>query len=224
MRRPNIVFVLTDDQGYPPLAAHGHPFLETPHLDAFHADAIRLTDCHSGTTCAPTRAGLLTGHYANSTGVWHTVGGRSLLRVGEWTLADALKGEGYATSIFGKWHLGDEYPYRPMDRGFDKSIVHGGGGIGQVPDAWGNDYFSDVYSEDGRPKQFDGYCTDVFFKEATKFIRQKAEGRNPNSILLHPRDKRATPSIQRSAHLHGPLSLANPNRIIRPLPGHDHKH
>jgi arylsulfatase A-like enzyme len=169
-RRPNVVFVLTDDQGYPPLGANGHPFVQTPHLDHFCAEAVRFEQFHSGTTCAPTRAGLLTGHYCNSTGVWHTVGGRSLLRAGEWTLADALGEAGWRTGIFGKWHLGDERPYRPQDRGFQRSVVHGGGGIGQVPDWWGNDYFDDTYRVDGAPTPFNGYCTDVFFAEAWRFI------------------------------------------------------
>ena len=168
--RPNIIFVLTDDQGYPPIGAHGHPFVRTPHLDRFHADSVRFEQFHSGTTCAPTRAGLLTGHYCNSTGVWHTVGGRSLLRADEWTLANALSEAGYRTGIFGKWHLGDAYPYRPQDRGFQKSVVHGGGGLGQTPDWWGNDYFDDTYLVDGSPVPFKGYCTDVFFTEALAFI------------------------------------------------------
>ncbi|WP_304186270.1 arylsulfatase [Phenylobacterium aquaticum] len=168
--RPNVILVLTDDQGYPPLAAHGHPFLRTPNLDRFHAEAVSLDQCHSGTTCAPTRAGLMTGNYCNSTGVWHTIGGRSLLRKDEWTLADALGQAGYRTGLFGKWHLGDEYPYRPQDRGFQTCVVHGGGGIGQGPDWWGNDYFDDTYIVDGRPRAFEGYCTDVFFREAMSFI------------------------------------------------------
>ena len=165
-----MIFVLTDDQGYPPLAAHGHPLLRTPHLDRFHGEAVRFEQFHSGTTCAPTRAGLLTGHYCNSTGVWHTVGGRSLLRADEWSLADALAGSGYRTGIFGKWHLGDAYPYRPQDRGFQTCVTHGGGGIGQTPDWWGNDYFDDTYLVDGVPTPFRGYCTDVFFDAARRFI------------------------------------------------------
>ncbi len=116
---PNIVLVMTDDQGYGDLGCAGNPILKTPHIDDFYQDCVRLTDFHVGPTCAPTRAGLLTGHYANSTGVWHTVGGRSLLREDEVTIADALRSAGYRTGIFGKWHLGDNYPYRPQDRGFD---------------------------------------------------------------------------------------------------------
>ena len=128
-RQPNVILVLTDDQGYGDLGCHGNPVIETPNLDRFHGESVRLTNYHVGPTCAPTRAGLLTGHCANSTGVWHTIGGRSLLRPGEWTLAQALRDAGYRTGIFGKWHLGDVDPYRPQDRGFETTVVHGGGGI-----------------------------------------------------------------------------------------------
>ncbi len=175
IKQPNVIFILTDDQGYGDLGCTGNPILKTPHIDQFYNESIRLTNFHVGPTCAPTRAGLMTGHYANSTGVWHTIGGRSLLRKEEWTLATALKENGYVTGIFGKWHLGDEYPYRPHDRGFDKSIVHGGGGISQTPDWWGNDYFDDVYSSNGESQEFSGYCTDVFFREAMTFIEENKE-------------------------------------------------
>ncbi len=170
--KPNVILVLTDDQGYGDLGCTGNPIIKTPALDKFCNESVRLTNFHTGPTCAPTRSGLMTGHYANSTGVWHTIGGRSLLRKDEWTIATALEEQGYQTAIFGKWHLGDEYPYRPMDRGFKQSIVHGGGGIGQTPDYWGNDYFDDTYYVNGKPKKFKGYCTDVFFSEALKFIEE----------------------------------------------------
>ncbi len=169
-RQPNVVFVLTDDQGYPPLGCHGHPFIQTPHLDRFHAESVHFEQFHTGTTCAPTRAGLMTGHHCNSTGVWHTIGGRSLLRRNEWTLPSALRAAGYRTGMFGKWHLGDEYPYRPQDRGFDRVVCHGGGGISQQPDWWGNDYFDDTYLADGEPTPYRGYCTDVFFDNGLSFI------------------------------------------------------
>jgi arylsulfatase A-like enzyme len=175
-RRPNVILVLTDDQGYPPLGANGHPFVQTSHLDRFHAESVRFEQFHSGTTCAPTRAGMMTGRYCNSTGVWHTIGGRSLLRADEWTLADAFGEAGYRTGIFGKWHLGDEYPYRPQDRGFQTTVCHGGGGISQGPDWWGNDYFDDTYLVNGEPKAFKGYCTDVFFGAALEFIETHRDG------------------------------------------------
>lgn len=175
-RPPNVVFIMTDDQGYPELGCHGNPVIKTPHLDALSSQSVRFDQFHVGPTCAPTRAGILTGHHANSTGVWHTIGGRSLLREDEWTLATALQEAGYRTALFGKWHLGDDQPYRPQDRGFELTVTHGGGGISQSPDWWGNDYFDDTYLVNGEPKQFQGYCTDVFFDEAMAFIeRNKAE-------------------------------------------------
>ena len=175
--QPNVVFVLTDDQGYGDLSCHGNPVLRTPHLDALYASSIRLTDYHVGPTCAPTRAGLLTGHYANSTGVWHTIGGRSLLRSDEISMADYFQRNGYATGIFGKWHLGDNAPYRPQDRGFETVVVHGGGGIGQTPDYWGNSYFDDSYWDGEQHARYEGYCTDVWFQEALNFIERNRASR-----------------------------------------------
>jgi arylsulfatase A-like enzyme len=102
--------------------------------------------------------------------VWHTVMGRSLLYHDEVTLADVLAANGYRTAMFGKWHLGDNFPMRPEDRGFHHVVNHGGGGIGQTPDYWGNTYFDDHYRVNGRWTAFEGYCTDVFFDEALAFI------------------------------------------------------
>jgi arylsulfatase A-like enzyme len=174
-RRPNIILILTDDQGYGDLAAHGNPWIQTPHMDRLHAQSVRLTNYHTGTTCSPTRASLLTGQHFNRVGVWHTIMGRSLLRAGVPTLPDVLRRNGYRTGIFGKWHLGDNYPLRPQDRGFDEVLVHGGGGVGQTPDLWGNDYFDDTYLHNGRPRQFSGYCTDVWFTEALRFMEENKD-------------------------------------------------
>jgi arylsulfatase A-like enzyme len=173
--QPNIIFILTDDQGYGDTGFGGNPWIKTPNLDHLWAESVSFTDFHVGPTCAPTRASLMTGRYHNSTGVWHTIGGRSLLRKDEVTLAAALRGAGYRTGIFGKWHLGDSYPYRPHDRGFDEAVVHGGGGIGQTPDYWGNDYFDDTYFDKGKPRPFKGYCTDVFFNLGLDFIKRNKD-------------------------------------------------
>lgn len=175
MNKPNVVWVLTDDQNWGSLGCGGNPQMITPNIDNFYNNSISMSDYHVGPTCAPTRSSLMTGRYANSTGVWHTVGGRSLLREDEWTVADAFSENGYETGIFGKWHLGDTSPYLPQDRGFKKTVIHGGGGISQTPDFWGNDYFDDVYLTDGVYKQYKGYCTDVFFEEAEKFIEENKE-------------------------------------------------
>ena len=173
--QPNVVFVITDDQGYGDLGCHGNPILRTPHLDRMHAESVRLTDFHVGPTCAPTRAGLLTGHYANSTGVWHTIGGRSLLRKNETSMATFFARSGYVTGMFGKWHLGDNYPYRPQDRGFQEVVTHGGGGIGNTPDYWGNKYFDDTYWTQDGYRKYEGYCTDIWFAEALQFIERNRD-------------------------------------------------
>ncbi len=176
--KPNVVIVITDDQGYGDLSCHGNPVLKTPNLDRLHRESVRLADYHVAPTCSPTRAALLTGHWTNRTGVWHTIMGRSMLREDEVTLGQIFKDGGYATGMFGKWHLGDNYPYRPEDRGFTEVMRHGGGGVGQTPDYWDNAYFDGSYWHNGKPTPVEGFCTDVFFDYAKRFIRsQKAAGR-----------------------------------------------
>jgi arylsulfatase A-like enzyme len=169
---PNIVLVMSDDQGYGDLGCHGNPLVRTPALDALYADSVRLTSFHVDPTCSPTRAALLTGRYSSRTGVWHTVMGRSLLRSDEIALSGLLAGAGYQTGIFGKWHLGDNPPSRPRDFGFREVLIHGGGGVGQTPDFWGNDYFDDTYQHNGQLENFAGYCTDVWFSQALEFIEE----------------------------------------------------
>jgi len=169
-RRPNVVLVITDDQGYGDLGCSGNEVIRTPHIDRLHAESVRLTNFHVGPTCAPTRAGLMTGRYCNCTGVWHTIMGRSLLRADEVTMADAFAAGGYRTGMFGKWHLGDNYPFRPHDRGFQEALYHGGGGVSQTPDYWGNSYFDDTYFDRGRPTPTKGYCTEVWFERGLAFI------------------------------------------------------
>ena len=83
-----------------------------------------------------------------------------------------LKTNGYETAIFGKWHLGDNFPYLPNQRGFVTSVIHGGGGVGQTPDYWNNDYFDDTYFRNGKPEKFQGYSTDIWFDEAISFIEK----------------------------------------------------
>ncbi|MHC4158917.1 MAG: sulfatase-like hydrolase/transferase, partial [Planctomycetota bacterium] len=133
-RPPNVVLVITDDQGYGDLGCHGNTVVKTPNLDKLYLQSVRLTNFHVCPTCAPTRASLMTGRYCNRTGVWHTIMGRSLLRREEVTMADLFAANGYHTGIFGKWHLGDNYPFRPQDRGFQEVLIHSGGGVGQTPD------------------------------------------------------------------------------------------
>lgn len=180
--RPNIVFILTDDQGYGDLACHGNPVLQTPNLDRLHAQAARFTDFMVSPTCAPTRAALMTGRHEFRNGVTHTIYERERLTLHATTIAQILKRAGYRTGIFGKWHLGDEAPYRPDRRGFDETFIHGAGGIGQTypgscGDAPGNTYFDPAVLHNGRFVKTEGYCTDVFFKQAMRWIEdKKAQG------------------------------------------------
>ena len=177
--RPNIVLVIADDQGYGDLGHTGNPVVKTPQIDALAAESTSLTDYHVAPTCSPTRAALLTGHWTDRTGVWHTINGRSMLRENEVTLGQLLKDNGYATGMFGKWHLGDNYPYRPEDRDSTEVYRHGGGGVGQTPDLWDNAYFDGHYFHNGEIVPAAGFCTDVFFRQANRFIRQQAAAGQP---------------------------------------------
>jgi len=175
VEKPNVILVITDDQGYGDIGAHGNTVIKTPNIDSFYDESYHLTDFHVNPTCAPTRSALMTGRFANSTGVWHTVGGRSLLREDEKTIADMFTENGYKTGAFGKWHMGDNYPFRAHDRGFQETVMHYGGGVQQTPDYWDNDYFDDTYFKNGKPTKYNGYCTDVFFDEAINFIQTNKE-------------------------------------------------
>ena len=175
---PNVVLIITDDQGYGDLGCHGNPVLRTPNLDRLYEHSVRLVDYHVAPTCSPTRAALVTGHWANRTGVWHTSGGRSLILEDEVTMGQVFHDAGYATGMFGKWHMGDNYPFRPEDRGFSEVMRHGGGGVGQTPDFWGNSYFDGTYFHNSVPEPVKGYCTDIWFDYARRFIQaQKNSGK-----------------------------------------------
>lgn len=182
-KKPNVVFILTDDQGYGDISAHGNPVLKTPNLDRLHAEGIRFTDFHVSPTCAPTRAALLTGRHEFKNGVTHTILERERLTPTATTLAQVLQAAGYTTGIFGKWHLGDEPDRWPDKRGFDEMFIHGCGGIGQsykgsCGDAPGNTYFDPTLNHNGRFEKADGYCTDVFFDRATRWIESvKGKGK-----------------------------------------------
>lgn len=174
-QKPNIILVITDDQGTGDLGCNGNPYVLTPNIDKFSEEAVSFKNFHVSTTCAPTRGALMTGRHTNRLNVFHTISGRSLLFEDEVLLPEVLSQNGYTTGMFGKWHLGDNYPFRPEDRGFDEVVRHGGGGITQGPDYWGNDYFDDHYWHNSVPEKYEGYCTDVFFNEALRFIEENKE-------------------------------------------------
>ena len=179
-RRPNIIYVMTDDQGYGDIASHGNLVLKTPFLDRMRKQSVCLTEYHVSPTCAPTRAALMTGRHEFHSGVTHTIRERERMALSQTTLPELLRTAGYTTGIFGKWHLGDEDAYQPGSRGFDRVFIHGGGGIGQsfsgsCGDAPGNTYFAPMIRSDGRFIQTRGYCTDIFFREAETWITKCKE-------------------------------------------------
>ncbi len=189
--RPNIVLVMTDDQGYGELACHGNSIIKTPNIDRLYKESVRFTDFQVSPTCSPTRASLMTGRHEFRSGVTHTINERERLSLKATTIAQVLKAAGYATGIFGKWHLGDEDAYQPNRRGFDEVFIHGAGGIGQTypgscGDAPGNTYFRPAILHNGTFVKTDGFCTDVFFAQATKWIEGQSKKDMPFFAYIVP--------------------------------------
>jgi len=183
-KAPNIILVITDDQGYGPVGRHGHPWIRTPHLDKLYDTSTRFTRFMVSPTCAPTRSALMTGRHPMKNGVTHTILERERMTLKATILPQVLKQAGYTSGIFGKWHLGDEEPYQPHTRGFDEAFIHGAGGIGQAyncscADAPGNKYFDPVIRHNGTFVKTKGFCTDLFFTAALGWIKQKKDGDAP---------------------------------------------
>lgn len=188
---PNIILILTDDQGYGDLACHGNPIVQTPNLDRLRGESVRFVDFHVSPTCAPTRCALMTGRHEFRSGVTHTIAERERISLRATTLAQVLHDGGYATGIFGKWHLGDEPERWPDKRGFDEMFIHGAGGIGQsypgsCGDAPGNTYFNPAILHNGRFEKTQGYCTDVFFNQALHWIDQRRGQPRPFFAYITP--------------------------------------
>ena len=185
-RPPNICLIMTDDQGYGDLGCTGNPVIETPHIDAMAGRSAWMTNFYVSPVCAPTRASLLTGRYNYRTRVIDTWKGRAMMEPAEVTIAEVLRSAGYATGVFGKWHLGDCYPMRPVDQGFDESLVHRGGGLAQPSEPIENArrYTDPVLVHNGRQVQTKGYCTDVYFDAALAFIDQSREAGKPFFVYL----------------------------------------
>jgi arylsulfatase A-like enzyme len=177
--KPNIIVILIDDMGYGDIAAHGNPVIKTPNIDKLHAESARLTDFHVDPTCSPSRAALLTGKYSHHAKVWHTIAGGNHLRDSEVTMADVFRANGYRTGMFGKWHLGGNFPYRPMDRGFDEWLGQGDGGTGTTDDHFLNDRVNDHYIHNGEWEQIDGWAPEIFFSSTIGFARESKKAQKP---------------------------------------------
>ena len=175
--KPNVILILTDDQGYGDLGITGNPHIKTPVIDNFAKQSIRFNNFYVCPVSAPTRAGLMTGRYFLRTGVRDTYNGGAVMASDEITIAEMLKKAGYQTAVFGKWHLGDNYPFRPCDQGFDESVIHLSGGMGQPGDITtyfrgDSSYFNPVLWHNGKQEKYEGYCSDIFASQALKFVEK----------------------------------------------------
>lgn len=184
INHPNVVLVMTDDQGYGDIGYHGNPWVKTPEMDKLASQSIRLDDYHVSPYCVPSRAALLTGRYADRTGIHNVLEPHWFVRTNEMLISEMFQNAGYLTGMFGKWHLGDNYPYGPEFRGFDDVLRFNGGAIGVLADYWDNCYEDDAYFRNGKPSQAKGYCTDVFFSAAKEFIDSALEREKPFFVYL----------------------------------------
>ncbi len=174
---PNVIIIITDDQGYGDLGITGNPHVKTLVINKFAKESIRFNQFYVSPVCAPTRSSLMTGRYSLRTGIRDTYNGGAMMASSEVTIAEMLKQANYTTGIFGKWHLGDNYPSRPQDQGFDESLIHLSGGMGQVGDVTtyfkgDSSYFDPVLWHNGQQQGYQGYCSDIFAANAINFIEK----------------------------------------------------
>lgn len=179
--QPNVILLMTDDQGWGDFGIHGNAIIETPNLDQLAKKSVSWENFYVSPVCSPTRASLMTGRYNQRTKCLDTYLARSMMASDEVTIAEALQGAGYATGIFGKWHLGDNYPMRPSDQGFEYSFIHKGGGLAQPSDAIENDdrYTDPILYRNNKEVATKGYCSDLYFEEAIKFISLSETAQRP---------------------------------------------
>jgi hypothetical protein len=175
-KQPNVLLIITDDQGYGDFSIHGNAHLQTPNIDKLGRESVRFDRFYVDSFCAPTRAALLTGRWPLRTGVHGVTRNAETMRTSEVTLAEALGGGGYRSACFGKWHNGEQYPFTPMGQGFDEAFGFNNG-------HW-NNYFDPVLLRGSQPQQAKGYITDVLTDEAMRFITGTAAG---NWVKIDPK-------------------------------------
>lgn len=167
--RPNVIIILSDDQGYGDFSCHGNPILKTPALDRLYNESVRFANFHVSPLCTPTRGELMTGLDAVHNRASTVLAGRGLMRRDIITMPEVFRQNGYRTGIFGKWHLGDSYPDRPMDRGFQKCKWIKGWGILSEAE-YDNDYYKTRYLDSLTATCSQKYCTDLWFDEAINWM------------------------------------------------------
>ncbi|QCX37603.1 arylsulfatase [Aureibaculum algae] len=205
--RPNIIIMMTDDQGYGDIGSHGNPYLKTPHIESIGEQGIEMTNFMSYPNCSASRAALLTGRYPYRTGVTAVTQVDHFMNASEVTIAEILSDNGYRTGIFGKWHVGDNHPMRPTDQGFQEALVHKGGGIGQAAGPVGNTYFDPVLEHNNVSTKYNGYCDDIFTDAALDFIDKNDDrpfftylATNLPHFPLQVPDKKAEPFRKMGLH------------------------
>jgi arylsulfatase A-like enzyme len=174
--RPNIIVILTDDQGWGDLSLNGNTNLSTPNIDQLAADGAMFERFYVCPVCSPTRAEFLTGRYHTRLGVYSTSAGGERLNLDEVTIADTFKSAGYATAAFGKWHNGMQYPYHPNGRGFDEFY-------GFCSGHWGH-YYDALMEHNGQLVRGNGFCIDDFTERAMDFISDQAKKDKPFFVYL----------------------------------------
>lgn len=177
--KPNVVFIITDDQGYGDMGFTGNTVIQTPHMDKLAQESVWLEDYHVAPSCSPTRGALMTGRWTNRVGTWHTFFTRAMMHDDEVTIADHFQAADYSTGMFGKWHLGDHHPYRPQDRGFNEVFCYQGGATGVTADYWDNDLVDDHLMHNGKITETKGYVTDVIFRAAENYIKEQVKAEQP---------------------------------------------
>ena len=201
-KHPNIVIIQADDQGMGDWSWFGeHPYLagKTPNIEQIAKEGVFMTNFHAMPLCAPSRAALQTGRHSYFSRVWQ---GRHLMRAGLPTLGDLFKLNGYKTAIFGKWHLGHEYPYGPEFRGYDESIIIGGGMVMTLEDYPGNNgmTLTDLtLRHNGKFEKFKGYSTDLWFGKASEFIEKN---KDKNFFVLITTDAPHAPHVPPKRYMH----------------------
>jgi arylsulfatase A-like enzyme len=173
-KQPNVLIILTDDQGYGDLSLHGNPHIKTPHMDTLGKSGVRFERFYVSSVCAPTRAALLTGRWPLRTGCHGVTHLREAMRAEEITLAEVFRSAGYRTGCFGKWHNGAHYPFTPQGQGFETFL-------GFTAGHW-NNYFNATLLRNSEPEKTEGYISDVLTDQAIGYITQ--DSNNPFFCLL----------------------------------------